>query len=115
MTFYLYHNNPETVPLFQSGLWMPIERKYYEQSEYTDIWLNEDVHPPEYKEAVIDFALDAKPSPVLSMKNWVEIVNEIESGLENVWLGNQEVESALEEMKQNVQPLLEGRYPRHEQ
>jgi multiple sugar transport system substrate-binding protein len=112
LEFYLYHNDPEKVGLFQSGLWMPIEEKYYTDPERMDIWLHDDVHPPEYPEAVIDFALDAVPSPVLSMKNWVEIESEIQSGLENVWLGDQDVLEAVEELETIVQPMLEGRYER---
>src|SRR5699024_2436220 len=56
--FLLYHNDPEVVSLFQSGLWMPVHEKYYTDPDYMDIWLNDDVHPKEYKEAVIDYTLD---------------------------------------------------------
>ena len=49
---YLFHNDPTKVDLFSSGLWMPLEKKYYTDQADIDFWTKNDVHPPEYRTAV---------------------------------------------------------------
>ncbi|MCP1160660.1 ABC transporter substrate-binding protein [Bacillus infantis] len=110
--FYLYHNNPEKVDLFSRGLWMPLDEKYYTEAEYTDKWIDKDVHPAEYKEAVIDFTHDsAVPGPAYRIRNWQEISAAISAGLDPLWLGKEPAEAVLNELKKTVEPLLEGKYP----
>ncbi len=45
------------VPLLNNGLWMPNETDWYTDEEKIDTWLDEEVHVPEYKEAVIDYTM----------------------------------------------------------
>ena len=52
-----YLMNPENMtPLLNNGLWMPNETKWYTDEEYINRWLS-DVHPEEYRSAVIDYTL----------------------------------------------------------
>ncbi|MCJ8007438.1 ABC transporter substrate-binding protein [Lederbergia wuyishanensis] len=113
MKFYLFHNNPEEVDLFAKGLWMPLEEKYYTEQEYIDSWTNNEVHPPEFKEAVVDYTMNnIEPGPSYSLKNFVEIDPAIGAGLDPIWLGKKSAKDALDELEKSVQPLLQGLYER---
>ena len=44
------------------------------EPEYLEKWLTPGIHPPEYKEAVIDYLLEwGKQSPAYYFKNWTII------------------------------------------
>ncbi len=55
---YMFHNDPANVELYKNGLWMPMEKKYYTDQEAIDSWTKNDVHPPEYRTAVVDYTLE---------------------------------------------------------
>jgi len=111
--FYMFHNDPEQVDLFARGLWMPLESKYYTDQEYIDKWTKTDIHPPEFKEAVIDYTLSsAESGPSYSLKNFSEIDSAMNAVLDQLWLGQKSAQEVLEEMEQEIQPLLQGNYPR---
>jgi multiple sugar transport system substrate-binding protein len=113
MKFYLYHNNPEEVDLFERGLWMPLETKYYTEQKFIDSWTKNDLHPPEFKEAVIDYTLNnIVASPTYSLKNFVEIDPAIGSALDQIWLGKKSAKEVLDDLQKTVEPLLQGKYPR---
>ncbi len=60
--------NPEnSLPLLQSGIWLPNEKQWYTDPKLLSQWIDNPRHPPEYKTAVVDFAaqLLAPASPVL--------------------------------------------------
>ncbi|WP_274362803.1 ABC transporter substrate-binding protein [Paenibacillus thermotolerans] len=110
--FYMYHNDPEQVDLYAQGLWMPLELKYYQDQQFIDKWTKNDAHPPEYKEAVIDYTLEhAERSPSYTLKNWAEIDPKLGAGLDNIWTNNKPVKETLDELKKTIDPLLQGRYP----
>src|SRR5699024_7510559 len=57
--FYMYHNDPRNLPeLFTSGLWMPLDMKYYTEEEHINFWTDNENHPKEFRTAVIDQLLD---------------------------------------------------------
>lgn len=110
--FYLFHNDPEKVDLFRKGLWMPLDEKYYTDEEYTNKWVDENVHTSDYKEAVVDYTLEhAVPGPAYRIKNWQEISTTISAELDPLWLGTKSAKEVLDELEGKVQPLLQGKYP----
>jgi multiple sugar transport system substrate-binding protein len=112
MEFYLFHNDPEEVDLFAKGLWMPLEMKYYTDQEYIDKWTKNDAHPPEFKQAVIDYTVNnAVPGPSYGLKNWAAIDPKIGAALDLIWTNKKSAKEALDEMEKTVQPLLKGKYP----
>lgn len=104
---YLYHNNPEKVNLFKKGLWMPLEKKYYTDEKYIKMWTDNKAHPPEYKDAVIDYTLNyAVPSPTYTIKNWNQISDAMNAKLDLIWLNKKPVKEVLDEIKDKVTPML---------
>ena len=111
LKFYIYHNNPEQVDLYKKGLWMPLEEKYYTDPATIDSWIKNDAHPPEYKEAVIDYTLTyAGRSPAYSLKNFAEIDPKISASLDKIWTNKEPADKVLRDMEKDIQPLLQGKY-----
>jgi len=111
MEFYVYHNNPEQVDLFKQGLWMPLEEKYYTEQDAIDSWINNEAHPAEYKEAVIDYTVKyAEQSPSYDLKNFAEIDPKIGAALDKLWTNKEPAEKVLNDLEKEVQPLLQGKY-----
>lgn len=109
--FYLYHNDPKQVDLYAKGLWMPLEEKYYTDPAEIAYWTDNEAHPPEYKDAVIDFTLNyAGRSPMYFLKNMAEIEPVINAALDKLWTNKEPAEKVLRDLKQEVQPLLQGKY-----
>lgn len=113
LEFYLFHNNPAAnIDPFASGLWMPLERKYYEEEEFIKQWTDNEAHPPEYRTAVMDYTLNhAVQNPAVVFRDFVALESRIGSGLGNLWSGESTAEEALNELEGVIQPLLKGKYP----
>lgn len=112
LKFYLYHNDPEIVNLYEDGLWMPVQDKYYKDQKFMNKWLKDGVHPPEYKEAVIDYTLEGiYRNPAVTLKNWSAIRTEVFSTMDLLWLGQGSAQELMDKLSEHVNPLLEGRYP----
>ncbi|MEU8147540.1 extracellular solute-binding protein [Nonomuraea sp. NPDC048901] len=86
---FAFHNDPRYVDLYKQGLWMPQEKKYYEDQASIDSWIKNDQHPPEFRTAVVDFARDhgvpvfgnrVKNMSVISSDVLAPALQEIESG-----------------------------------
>ncbi|MCS7232133.1 MAG: sugar ABC transporter substrate-binding protein [Elusimicrobiota bacterium] len=113
--FYKFLNNSETVlELLRNGLWMPIQKWWYTDPEYIKKWIGDTgIHPPEYKEAVIDYTLKyAKPVPVYYLRNFDKINDIMYQELSSAFLGKVSVQSACDEIAKKIAPLLKGRYDR---
>jgi multiple sugar transport system substrate-binding protein len=112
LEFYLYHNDPRKVDLYSQGLWMPLELKYYTEEKYIKQWTDNDAHPPEFKEAVIDYALYySVPAPTYRLRNWSVIYPRISESLDLIWTNKKRAQEVLDELKRTVEPLLQGKYP----
>lgn len=113
---YLYHNDPRYVPMYKDGLWMPLELKYYTDPKYIKQWTDNPAHPPEYKTAVIDYTLhNAAPGPIYSIKNWTKIDTIIEQNLSLIWSDKKPVKEVLDSIQKQIQPQLQGVWPRPKQ
>jgi multiple sugar transport system substrate-binding protein len=101
------------MPLIKAGLWMPLQTEYYTNPEKMNEWLTEGVHPPEYKEAIIDYVLEnGRRAPAYYMRNWEEIDRAIGQWFSNFWLGKEDAQTAANRVAETITPLLQGRYDR---
>ncbi len=101
------------MPLIKAGLWMPLQTEYYTDPEKMNEWLTEGIHPPEYKEAVIDYVLEyGRRTPAYYLRNWEEIYRAINQGMANFWLGKEDAQTATDAVAETIAPLLQGRYDR---
>lgn len=112
LEFYLYHNNPEQVDLYKTGLWMPTEDKYYSEEEAIKSWTDNEAHPVEFRQAGIDYTKGyAVKSPSTAIKNWPEINSKLAPGLDLIWTNKKSAQEALDELESQIQPLVQGVYP----
>ncbi|MFC4590871.1 extracellular solute-binding protein [Sphaerisporangium corydalis] len=86
---FAFHIDPRYVDLYAKGLWMPQERKYYEDQAAIDSWTRNDSHPPEFRTAVVDYAREhgvpafgnrVKDMTTISSDLLTPALQEIESG-----------------------------------
>jgi multiple sugar transport system substrate-binding protein len=112
LEFYLYHNDPTAVELYSNGLWMPLEEKYYTEEKFIKQWTDNEAHPPEYREAVIDYTLNySEPDLLYRIKNWDAIDPKLTAGLDLIWTNKKPAREALDDLEGTIQPLLKGLYP----
>lgn len=113
LDFVMFYNDPQNVPdLYTAGLMMPLETKYYTDQTFIDYWIKNDVHPPEFRTAAVDYLLNySHVSPSGSIKNFLTIQARVNAGLDPIWIGEKSAQQALDELEAEVQPLLMGRYP----
>jgi multiple sugar transport system substrate-binding protein len=111
--FYLFHDNPTKVDLFSNGLWMPLEKKYYTDQASIDLWTKNDVHPAEYRTAVVDYALNnSKAYFYQKLKNMDAIDKVLTPALQVVQQGKVPVADVLKPLAQKLNGgLLTGQYP----
>ncbi|MGW0807815.1 extracellular solute-binding protein [Nonomuraea sp. NPDC002799] len=90
-----FHNDPRYVDLFTKGLWMPQERKYYEDQAAIDSWTKNELHPPEFRTAVVDYA---REHGVPDLRNRVKNMSAISSDV---------LTPALQELESGKRPAAE--------
>lgn len=92
-----------------SGVWMPTEMSWYTDPEKIKRWTQSPVHPPEYKTAVIDYALKATyPTPWFFLPTYSRIGDVLNPGLDPVWLGTKSAKDAIAEMMPKIRPIFES-------
>ncbi|TMR97929.1 extracellular solute-binding protein [Nonomuraea basaltis] len=86
---FAFHNDPRYVDLYKQGLWMPQEKKYYEDQAAIDSWTKNELHPPEFRTAVVDYTREhgvadfrnrVKNLAVIASDVLTPALQEIESG-----------------------------------
>lgn len=104
-------NSAKVMPLLQAGLWMPLQIWYYTNPKYLNEWINNKVHPSEYKEAVVNYLLKyGKQAPSYYMKNWAQISDVLDQGINNIMLGRASAQKACDEMAKKMKLYLAGRW-----
>jgi multiple sugar transport system substrate-binding protein len=101
----------KTLNLYTSGLWMPTKASWYNDPTDLRKWLDNPVHPPEFRTAVLDSMKIAEPIPEVRVKNYTQIVNEcVNPQLDRVWLGEISAKEAMTKAGQLVrkQNLMQG-------
>ncbi|MEU0483021.1 extracellular solute-binding protein [Streptosporangium sp. NPDC006013] len=107
---FVFHNDPSYVDLFKQGLWMPQERKYYEDQAAIDSWIKNEVHPPEFRTAVVDYALKhGVPTYGPRLKNLEKIASEVLTpALQQIELGERGAGEILRTAAPKITALLQG-------
>jgi multiple sugar transport system substrate-binding protein len=112
---FMFHNDPQYVDLFKDGLWMPLEKKYYTEPEAIDSWVDNDVHPPEYETAVVDYTLNhASTVFTQRLKNMDNISEVLTPALQQIEGGKQSAKEVLTAVTPKIDELLQGWYPTQE-
>lgn len=112
LAFWLYHNDPQkNLDLFQRGLMMPLEAKYYTDQASIDYWTANEFHPEGYREAGVDYLAQNSVSSPVTLRGWETIESRLTAGLDPVWLGKQAPQDALVVLEPDVQALLQGKFP----
>ncbi len=104
--------NPEnSLPLQKSGLWLPNEVQWYKDPSLIAKWVDNAVHPPEYKQAVVDFAVNyAQRLPPYYVPTFQKMDDVIEPILNKVWLGQESAADAItNEIMPKITPIFEGK------
>ena len=104
--------NPEnSLPLEKSGLWLPNEVQWYKDPSLIAKWVDNPVHPPEYKQAVVDFAVNyAQRLPPYYVPTFQKMDDVIEPVLNKVWLGQESAANAINnEIMPKITPIFEGK------
>lgn len=104
--------NPEnSLPLQKSGLWLPNEVQWYKDPSLIAKWVDNPVHPPEYKQAVVDFAVNyAQRLPPYYVPTFQKMDDVIEPILSKVWLGQESAANAInKEIMPKITPIFQGK------
>lgn len=86
-TFLKFIMDPHnSLPLIQGGLWMPNEEEWYTNEELIKLWTNTEIHPPEYREAVIEWGKNhVIQNPNYYWKDRTRASQIINPGLDQIW------------------------------
>lgn len=106
--------NPDVVPMYADGLWMPQQRRYYTDPAQIAKWTQNDVHPKGFKEAAIDMMLDHAVSwPSYELKNFDKVSAEF-AALDPLWQGKQSgrdgARAVAKDAVARINPLLQGKF-----
>ncbi len=96
--FYKEENN---MALIQSGVWMPILKKWYTEEPLIKTWADNPVHPPleEYRTAVIQYALNnAEQVPWYYLPCYSRLEEVLSPGMDPVWMGDKTAKQAIDAM-----------------
>ncbi|HEY9593114.1 MAG TPA: sugar ABC transporter substrate-binding protein [Spirochaetia bacterium] len=101
----------QSLPLLQSGIWLPNEKQWYTDSALLDKWIGNPRHPPEYKTAVVDFALNySHQLPLYFVPSFARMDDVIEAALGQVWLGQKSAADVINnEIMPKITPIFEGK------
>jgi multiple sugar transport system substrate-binding protein len=112
--FYTYHNDPEYVPMYSDGLWMPLISEYYTDPELRDSWLygQEGVYPEGVEESIVDYTMNyAVQAPIYWVKNWAQIMDEaINPAVQAIFADEMSVADALNQAVEMGNAYTEGRW-----
>lgn len=108
---YVYSVDGSNSDLFAQGLWMPVETKYYSDDAAIDSWIGNEVHPPEYRTAAVDYRLNhATRDWTQTLKNVPAIQEVVTPAMQEIATGSRPAKEVLDGLKDKVEPLLKGRY-----
>ncbi|WP_336204146.1 ABC transporter substrate-binding protein [Nonomuraea sp. LPB2021202275-12-8] len=107
---FAFHIDPRHVDLYEQGLWMPQEKKYYEDQAAIDSWTKNDGHPPEFRTAVVDYA---REHGVPDLRNRVKNLSAISSdvltpALQEIESGKQPAAAILKAVTPKITGMLQG-------
>jgi multiple sugar transport system substrate-binding protein len=97
-------------PNFDSGLWMPTEKSWYTDSSKVDHWIKTKVHPPEFKEAVVQYALTStQPYYWFKASNYAQLAEVLNPALDQVWMGKRSAKEVVSEIAPKLKQIFEAK------
>jgi multiple sugar transport system substrate-binding protein len=113
LELYLYEADPTASSLFTSGLWMPLEKKYYTDPAAIDLWTKNKAHPAEYKTAVIDYTLNHSKAYFYQKTKNIEAVDKLlVPAVEQMQTGKNPPAKVLNALAAKLNNgVLKGRFP----
>lgn len=112
--FYTYHNDPQFVPMYSDGLWMPLVEEYYTDPEKRAEWLQGQpgVYPEGVEESIVDYTMNyAVQAPIYWVRNWPQIMDEaVNPAVQAIFAGEMSVEEALNQAVEMGNALTAGRW-----
>jgi multiple sugar transport system substrate-binding protein len=103
--------SPEnSLPLLKSGLWLPNEKQWYTDPKLISQWVDNPRHPPEYKSAVVDFALNySHRLPQYYVPTFSKMDDVVSPALQQVWLGQKTAADVINnEIMPKIIPIFKG-------
>jgi multiple sugar transport system substrate-binding protein len=99
-----------SLPLLQSGIWLPNEKQWYTDPGLLQKWIGNPRHPPEYKSAVVDFALNySHQLPLYYVPTFSKMDDVIEPALAQVWLGQKTAANVIKnDIMPKITPIFQG-------
>lgn len=100
-----------SLPLLQNGIWLPNEKQWYTNKDLLQKWIGNPRHPPEYKTAVVDFALNySNRLPLYYVPTFAKMDDVIEAALGQVWLGQKSAADVIKnEIMPKITPIFQGK------
>ncbi|WP_248924135.1 ABC transporter substrate-binding protein [Paenibacillus hamazuiensis] len=94
---------------FDSGVWMPTEVSWYKDDALVKKWTASPVHPPEYKTAVVDYAMKAtSPTPWFYLPTYNRIDEVVNPAMDAVWSGSKSAKDAIAALLPKVKPIFDS-------
>ncbi|HET6486330.1 MAG TPA: sugar ABC transporter substrate-binding protein [Spirochaetia bacterium] len=99
-----------SLPLLQNGIWLPNEKQWYTDPTLLQKWIGNPRHPPEYKQAVVNFALNySNRLPLYYVPTFGRMDDVIEAALGQVWLGQKTAANVIKnEIMPKITPIFQG-------
>jgi multiple sugar transport system substrate-binding protein len=113
---YKWLANPESpgiIDLVKGGQRMPVLKEWYKDPAKVAQWAeNNPAHPPSYKEAIMKQALENGVQGLgYYVKNFAKLDSVVSPALDQVWLGTKTAKQVVFEIADQVNSMIEGRYP----
>lgn len=104
--------DPAKNPLFANGLWMPVTKKYYTDEAAIKSWIDNKVHPKDYRTAVLEPTLNNSVSwPAYKYKNFSAISGAFFGTLPAFFVQKTDIKAKAKQLAAQVNPLMQGAYP----
>ena len=105
--------DPTKVPLYSNGLWMPLQKKYYTDEAALSSWIDNDVHPKNFRTAVVEPTLaDPVPFPSYKIKNFTSTIGTtLNNGLTPIFTRQTDVAAAAKALAAQLNQQMRGAYP----
>lgn len=110
--FFTFIMDPnESIENLQSGVWMANEEKWYKDSDLIKKWTDNPIHVPEYKTAVIDYALKyTSQEPWYFCPTYTRMMDSANASLSKVWLGTDTAQNVIKkEIMPTIKPIFDSK------
>jgi multiple sugar transport system substrate-binding protein len=104
--------DPRVVSLYRSGLWMPMQERFYTNEQDIEAWLNPEVHPPGYRTAVLEPTFrQSRPEPVYRIKGSDVIFARLNTYIAAMFTKPIDIAAACRTAAEKINPMMRGAYP----